>query len=88
MEGNLVSYNNGILTIGYADGFGIHKQAISKKEHKEFVEEAVSSYFNKEIRIEFIMLDDKKDNSKEDEKEEMIKEAVDFFGEDLVNIKR
>lgn len=88
MEGKLVNYNNGILTIGYVDGFGIHKQAISKKEHKEFVEEVVSSNFNKEIRIEFIMLDNEKDNSKENKKEEMIREAEDFFGEDLVNIKR
>ena len=92
MEGSLVNYENCILTIGYSDGFGIHKQAVSRKEHKEFVEKIVSKYFNKNIRIKFIMVnEDEKDlekKSEEDEEKEMIKEAVDFFGKDLVNIKK
>ena len=88
IEGKLVNYENRILTIGFGDGFGIHKQAISKKENKEFVEQVVSSYFNKNIRINFIMLDEEEEKSEEDEEEKMVKEVVDFFGEDLVNIKK
>ena len=87
-EGKLVNYENGILTVGFGDGFGIHKQAISRKENKEFVEQVVSSYFNKNIRINFIMLDEEEEESEEDEEEKMVKEVVDFFGEDLVNIKK
>lgn len=87
-EGKLVNYENGILTIGYNDGFGIHKQAISKKENKEYVESFVSRHFNKNIRINFIMANEDEKDAKEDEEGELIKEAIDFFGEDLVNIKR
>ena len=88
IEGKLVNYENRILTIGFGDGFGIHKQAISKKENKEFVEQVVSSYFNKNIRINFIILEEKKEKSEEDEEEKMVKEVVDFFGEEIVNIKK
>ena len=88
MEGNLLNSKTGILTIGFSENYGIHKQAISKKENKEFVEQVVSSYFNKNIRIKFVMFSEEEKKSEEDEEEKMIKEAVDFFGKDLVNIKK
>ena len=34
------------------------------------------------------MLDEEEEKSEEDEEEKMVKEVVDFFGEDLVNIKK
>ncbi len=89
MEGILVSYVNNNLNIGYKDGFGFHKEAISKPENKEFVEKVISSYFNKNININFIMYDEKiTDESQEkQEKEDAIQEVIDFFGEDIVEIK-
>ena len=89
MEGQLISFNNNLLTIGYDDGFGFHKEAISSSNNKQFVEEVVSAYFNKNIVVNFIM-DNKKliqEEPKEYNKEDAIKEVIDFFGEDIVEIK-
>ncbi|MEW8974020.1 MAG: DNA polymerase III subunit gamma/tau [Tissierellaceae bacterium] len=93
MEGNLISFSNNLLTIGYEEGFGFHKEAISAPNNKVFVEEVVSGYFKKNIAVNFIMgnkkvvQDEPKEDSKEEDKEEAIKEVVDFFGEDIVKIK-
>ncbi|WMM24552.1 DNA polymerase III subunit gamma/tau [Tissierella sp. MB52-C2] len=88
IEGELISYSNNTLTIGYKEGFGFHKDAIEKPANKEFVENIVSTYFKKNIDIKFIMGSEKpkvKDEKKN--KDESIKEVIDFFGEDIVEIK-
>ncbi len=93
MEGKLLSFNNNLLTIGYEDGFGFHKEAISAPNNKSFVEEIVSGYFQKNIVVNFVMGDKSmakdrvEEDSKEEDKEEAIKGVVDFFGEDIVKIK-
>ncbi|NLY45762.1 MAG: DNA polymerase III subunit gamma/tau [Tissierella sp.] len=90
IEGELLSLENNLLTIGYKENFGFHQQAISKKENKEFVEQIVSTYFNKNIGINFIMGNKKiqpKEAKQDEGKEEAIKGVVDFFGEDIVEIK-
>ena len=51
IEGELISFEGNILTIGYDDEFGFHKQAVSQPQNKELVEEIVSKYFNKNINI-------------------------------------
>lgn len=84
MEGRLVSFVNNKLQIGYKDGFGFHKEAISRPDNKKFVEKIVSSYFNKNINIDFIMEDEQVIDEPEEDK---IQEVIDFFGEDIVEIK-
>lgn len=86
MEGKPVSFINNQLQIGYRDGFGFHKEAISKLEHKELIEKIFSSYFNKNININFTMEDEKIVDKIED-KNDTIQEVIDFFGEDIVEIK-
>lgn len=89
MEGKPTSYENNLLTITYEEGFGFHKDAVSSPMNKQFVEDILSTHFNKKIDINFTMkeneiklnVDKKKDNEK------AIKEAIDFFGEDRVEIK-
>lgn len=92
MEGEVLSYRNNLLTIGYKDALGFHQQAINTPERKEVVENVVSSYFNKNIKINFIMSNEikekttKEPESLEIDKDQAIKEVVDFFGEDIVEI--
>ena len=92
VEGKILSMENGVLTIGFAEGFGIHKEAVSKKGNKEYIEEALAGYFNKNIRVEFVMEDEfgvediKNDEEKENER--LVKQVIDLFGEDLVEIKK
>lgn len=85
MEGELLSFENKQITIGYKDSFGFHKEAISAPQNKQVVEEIISNYFNKDIATHFTMISNlTKFNSKKDD---AIKEVVDFFGEDIVEIK-
>ncbi|NLL81258.1 MAG: DNA polymerase III subunit gamma/tau [Tissierellia bacterium] len=98
IEGELLSFKNNTLIIGYDDEFGFHKQAVSQAQNKELVEEVVSKYFNKEIIVDFKMKSEipssLTDNSKEElgskkeENSEELQEIIDFFGEDLVKIKK
>lgn len=85
VEGNLLSFKNNNLTIGYKDGYGFHRDAISQPHNKEFVEQIVSSYFNKNIEINFIM--DDGEAKKEEENRDTIQQVIDFFGEDIVEIE-
>jgi DNA polymerase-3 subunit gamma/tau len=91
MEGQLISYENNLLTIAYDEGFGFHKEAVSSKQNKEFVEDIISNYFNKKIDIHFYMKDellgklDKKEP--ENQNVEAIKQIIDVFGKDIVEIE-
>ncbi|MCF6462104.1 DNA polymerase III subunit gamma/tau [Clostridium sp. Cult1] len=85
-EGRLVSFSNNSLSIGYKDGYGIHREAMERPNNKELVEKVVSSYFNKNINIKFIMEDGQVEDLEEEE-EDTIQEVVDFFGENIVEIE-
>lgn len=88
MEGEVLSYENNLLTIGYDEGFGFHKEAISGEKNKKLVEEIVSGYFNKNIALRFIMKGSKiKEEPKKKDNSDSIKRAQDFFGEDILEIK-
>ena len=85
-EGEPVSFVNNKLEIGFKDGYGFHKEALCKEENKELVEKAVSNYFNKNISIDFIMMDNFIEEETNIDKNS-VKEVIDFFGEDIVEIK-
>ena len=88
LEGEVSSYENNLLTIGYKEGFGFHKEAISSANNKEFVEEVVSTHFKKPIKMTSTM-GNKSTKSQvvaDDSKEKAIKGVMDFFGEDVVEI--
>ena len=89
MEGQLISYENNLLTIAYNEGFGFHKEAVSSKQNKEFVEDIVSKYFSKKITIHFYMKDELKmtKENPEMQKEDAIKQVIDIFGKDIVEIE-
>lgn len=89
MEGEPVSYGKDLLTIGYKELFGFHKEAVSTPVNKEFVEQIFSTHFKKKINIKFEMITNKPKVKQEekDNKEKAIKGVVDFFGKDIVEIK-
>lgn len=88
MEGKPIGFENNILTIAFEDGFAFHKDAIEKKDNKEFVETAISKYFNCDIKIKFIMANEIKkiEDDQEDKKKDIIEKIKNVFGEDLVEI--
>lgn len=89
IEGEILSFRENLLTIGYKEGFGFHQQAINTPKRKELVEKIVSEYFNRNIRINFVISNNmpKREEKKETSKHKAVKEVVDFFGEDIVEIK-
>lgn len=92
VEGSVIDFNNNMLTINYDEGYGFHKEAISKDDNKSLVEQIMSNYFGKEIIVDFTIGKKKlvkEDIPKKEDKdiEEDIKKAIDIFGEDIVNIK-
>ena len=89
MEGKPSSYENNLLTVEYDEGFGFHRDAVSSPMNKQFVEDILSTHFNKKIDINFAMKDDgiKLNVDKKKDNEKAIKEVIDFFGEDIVEIK-
>lgn len=87
MEGELISYENNQITIGYKESLGFHREAINAPQNKLFVEEVISQYFNKPIITHFIMKGKNQKEPSKDKKEEAIKGVLDFFGEDKVEIK-
>lgn len=89
IEGEILSFRGNLLTIGYKEGFGFHQQAINTPKRKELVEKIVSEYFNRNIRINFVISNNmpKREEKKETSKHKAVKEVVDFFGEDIVEIK-
>ena len=86
-EARPVSFSNNKLEIGFKDGYGFHKSAISEEHNKTLVEKVICEYFNKNISIDFIMVDEyieEEDSTEED----TIQGVIDFFGKDIVEIKK
>lgn len=88
IEGSPISYENGILSIEYKQGYGIHREAISKDDNKNFVEKILSEYFNKEIKVRFVMEGENLLEINKEEKEDILKPIIDFFGKDLIEVEK
>ncbi len=93
MEGEVQRVDENRIVITYKEGFEFHKNAVNSPQNKEFLEQTLSEYFSTPIELVFAMSDQLEEMTKENEigikektKEEKIKEVIDFFGEDLVEI--
>lgn len=88
IEGEVLFYENNQLTVGYEKGFEFHRDAINVDNNKKIVEAIVSTHFNKNIALRFIMKGSKiKEEPKKKDSEEAVKKVIDFFGEEIVEIK-
>lgn len=91
MEGKPAYVEGNVLTVAFDEQFGIHKEAINKKEHRTFIEDVVKQFVGADIKINFVMAyevstKDPKTGT-EDDVEKMINKAKDIFGEDIVKIE-
>ena len=87
LEGELLSFENEMLTIGYKESYSFHRDAINTPQNKKIIEEIISKYFNRDIVVNFIIKGESANIRKEDKKDEAIKSVIDFFGEENVEIK-
>lgn len=89
IEGELLKYENNMVTIGYDDNFSFHRDAINNsKQNKDAVEQVISNYFNSDINVNLIMKNsfEKKSRNLETNIDDEIKEVQNYFGKDIVKI--
>jgi DNA polymerase-3 subunit gamma/tau len=80
-QGKLIGVKEDILYIGFKKGYKFHKERMEEKENREIAEEIVKDILAKDIKIQFIFLDDEKYNSI------IVKKAIEYFGEESIDIK-
>ena len=94
MEGEVSQLQGNRITLSYKDGFEFHKDAVNSAQNKAFLEEILTEFFGQKIELLVIMkgceMPASGGGKQEDEKsakEETVNKVLDFFGEDIVEIK-
>lgn len=92
MEGELEKIEHNRITLSYKDGFEFHKDAVSSPQNKTFLEGLLTEFYGQQIELMVIMkscLSSQVSEVKKskDNNEDSIKEVLNFFGEDIVEIK-
>lgn len=80
-QGILLGSKDDVVYIGFKKGFKFHKERMEEKANREIVEEVLAELFSKKAEIQFVFLDDDQYNNI------VVKKAIEFFGEDIVEIK-
>jgi DNA polymerase-3 subunit gamma/tau len=81
VQGKLLGARDDTLYIGYKKGYRFHKERMEEKANRDLLEGVARDIFNREVEIEFIFLDDDQYN------DIIVKKAIEYFGEDIVEIK-
>jgi len=80
-QGKLLGIYGETIYIGFKKGYKFHKEKMEEKVNREILEGVLKKIFNRNLEIEFIFIDDAKYN------EIVVKKAIEYFGEDIVEIK-
>ncbi|WP_425446853.1 DNA polymerase III subunit gamma/tau [Dethiothermospora halolimnae] len=81
-EGKLLDFKNNTLIISYDEGFGFHKDAIEKKDKKEYIEDVVSRHLDAKVYVKFVM-----EQQEDDSREDLVEKAKNIFGDDIVEVE-
>lgn len=85
-EGKPAGFKNSILTISFGEGFGFHRDALDKPSNKESIENIIASTLNTKVQLKLEM-EAKPQIDIEQERLDLVKDVIDVFGEDLVEIE-
>lgn len=93
LEGKPVAVNNGILYLAFKEGYSFHKEKFSQPENKEIVEMILQRLLNCKLELNSVMESDiqsiiRNETPKQDDDDLCITKAVDFFGPELVQVKK
>lgn len=80
-QGILLGSKDDEVYIGFKKGFKFHKERMEEKANRDIVETVLAELFNKKAEIQFVFLDDDQYNNI------VVKKAIEYFGEDIVEIK-
>lgn len=80
-QGKLLGTKGDAMYIGYRKGYKFHKDRMEEKANREILEQVIKEVFNRDMEIIFVFLDDQQVNDM------VVKKAIEYFGEDIVQIK-
>ncbi|QGU00598.1 DNA polymerase III subunits gamma and tau [Candidatus Syntrophocurvum alkaliphilum] len=80
-QGKLIGLKGDTLYIGYKKGYKFHKEKMEEKQNREILDQALEEVLGKKIEVQFIFLDDNQYN------DIIVKKAIEYFGEEAVEIK-
>ncbi|MBI5145082.1 MAG: DNA polymerase III subunit gamma/tau, partial [Candidatus Omnitrophica bacterium] len=77
-EGSPLKLENNILTVSFPRNYSLHKESLERKENKAIIEKTVSEIFNTDLRVNFILSQERVE--REDAQEHpFVKSALDMF---------
>ena len=79
-EGNL-GLIKAVEKFDYRKGYKFHKERMEEKGNREIVDVVIQEIFNRKMEVQFIFLEDNQYN------DIIVKKAIEYFGEDIVDIK-
>lgn len=89
MEGRPADLQGDILVIVFKEGLSFHRDKVNQAENRETIEKVLKNTFNSSLTLKSILENElEKDRPFEESTENpVVKEAMDFFGADLIVIK-
>jgi DNA polymerase-3 subunit gamma/tau len=81
VPGKLLGARDDVLYIGYKKGYRFHKERMEEKDNRELLENVAREIFKRNVQIQFVFLDDEQYN------DIIVKKAIEYFGEEIVEIK-
>lgn len=57
LEGNILSADEGVLTIGFPKDYSLHKEALERTENSQIIENALEELLSQRVKVRFITQD-------------------------------
>jgi len=80
-QGKLLGTKGDTMFIGFRKGYKFHKERMEEKGNREILDAVIKGIFDREMEVQFIFLDDNQYN------DIIVKKAIEYFGEDIIDIK-
>ncbi len=80
-QGKLLGTKGDTMYIGYRKGYKFHKERMEEKANRDILDQVIKEVFNREMEVQFLFLDEQQVNDM------VVKKAIEYFGEDIVQIK-
>jgi DNA polymerase-3 subunit gamma/tau len=81
VQGKLLGIKDDTVYIAYKKGYKFHKERMEERGNREILGQALKETMGRDMESQFIFLDDDQYN------DIIVKKALEFFGEELVEIK-
>jgi len=81
VQGRFLGIKENTVYVGFDKGYKFHKERLEEKANREIVLAALKEVLNRDMTVEFIFIDDQQYN------DIVVKQAIEFFGEEMVEIK-